>query len=266
MRLNNKKLSKSMVFSGGEVHVSIPDLGECDKIEVETKLTSSDKIMELILTKDALDFYYPRSSKHLKILYLPYARQDRRCCHGESDSGMQFVSMLNTMRFDSVTCADIHSSTTKSAINSRLNEITSLDILSDYNGMDMYDAVVSPDAGAAEKVRSISDHLNFYFIQAEKYRDPETGHLSNTNIVSNTDIIGGKRLLIIDDICDGGGTFILLVKELLKHKPLSISLYVTHGIFSKGLQVLYDAGIERIITTNSFCELLPNERLIIIEE
>jgi ribose-phosphate pyrophosphokinase len=31
-----------------------------------------------------------------------------------------------------------------------------------------------------------------------------------------------------------------------------VYLYATHGIFSKGLDVLFDDGIDLIITTNSF--------------
>ena len=53
-----------------------------------------------------------------------------------------------------------------------------------------------------------------------------------------TDIIKGKNVLILDDICDGGGTFMLAGKELLKYKPNNLGLCITHGIFSKGVDTL----------------------------
>ncbi len=56
-----------------------------------------------------------------------------------------------------------------------------------------------------------------------------------------------QKVLICDDLADGGATFIRIMDML---RPLSkeVTLYVTHGIFSKGLKVLKDSGINRIFT------------------
>ena len=74
------------------------------------------------------------------------------------------------------------------------------------------------------------------------------------NIVKNFEV----EFLITDDICDGGATFISLVEELKQAFPevfatrkVNINLFVTHGIFRNGTNDLYDAGVTRIITTNS---------------
>ena len=48
----------------------------------------------------------------------------------------------------------------------------------------------------------------------------------------------GRNCLIVDDICDGGGTFIPLAKKLKNAGAKTVTLYVTHGIFSKGLDPL----------------------------
>lgn len=60
--------------------------------------------------------------------------------------------------------------------------------------------------------------------------------------------LNDKNILIVDDICDGGATFMLLTKDLYKRGAKSINLFVTHGIFSKGLKPLKEAGINRIFT------------------
>ena len=44
--------------------------------------------------------------------------------------------------------------------------------------------------------------------------------------------------MIVDDTCDGGRTFIELAKVLRARNAGKIELYVTHGIFSKGLKEL----------------------------
>ena len=77
----------------------------------------------------------------------------------------------------------------------------------------------------------------------EKVRDQLTGNIVRYKIVGEP---VGKNVLIIDDICDGGMTFKLLAKDLLAAGAKSVVLFVTHGLFSKGLQTLKDSGIQRI--------------------
>ena len=47
-------------------------------------------------------------------------------------------------------------------------------------------------------------------------------------------------LIIVDDICDGGTTFIKLAQRIDEkiYGRYRLDLYVTHGIFSRGLDVL----------------------------
>jgi len=64
--------------------------------------------------------------------------------------------------------------------------------------------------------------------------------------------INGKTVLIIDDICQGGRTFVELAKALKYEEPnVEIHLFVTHGFFSNGLHDLIQAGITKFITTDS---------------
>jgi len=58
----------------------------------------------------------------------------------------------------------------------------------------------------------------------------------------------GDRVLIIDDICDGGRTFIEITKLLLQAGVESVSLHVSHGLFSQGIDVLKEAGIKTVYT------------------
>ena len=108
--------------------------------------------------------------------------------------------------------------------------------------------LVSPDKGAFSKVKALATTLGgIPFIKADKVRDPETGDLSGFSYEGS---VQGLDLLIVDDICDGGGTFVGLAKILKEGGAKSISLYVSHGIFSKGLKVL-DGAIDAVYTTDS---------------
>lgn len=64
-----------------------------------------------------------------------------------------------------------------------------------------------------------------------------------------------KNILIVDDLCDGGATFIAEAEYLKKHYPEKIlSLFVVHGLFTKGLEQLLEY-FDEIICTNSYQDI-----------
>lgn len=114
------------------------------------------------------------------------------------------------------------------------------------------DCLCCPDVSAWNRLSSLKQdvlYLNLYqSIVLEKERDPATGEIKGLKFAEGSYQPNGEDdILIVDDICDGGRTFIEAAR-LLKPMCNSISLYVTHGIFSKGLDVLTEAGISRIYT------------------
>ena len=92
----------------------------------------------------------------------------------------------------------------------------------------------APDKGASIKVASVANGYTDNIIQLSKCRDVSTGNIQGIDIVSGD--VKDKDILIIDDICDGGMTFISAAEELKYNGAKSVSLYVTHGIFSKGVR------------------------------
>ncbi len=105
----------------------------------------------------------------------------------------------------------------------------------------LHDTICYPDKGATDKYySSFPYHAS---VVCTKNRDPLTGYISEITCKGS---IKNRKILIIDDICDGGMTFILIAKKLLKEGALTVSLYVSHGIFSKGKKVLHNSGILNI--------------------
>jgi ribose-phosphate pyrophosphokinase len=88
----------------------------------------------------------------------------------------------------------------------------------------------------------------------DKYRHQSSGAITEHKILSGVEPINypdGAKLLVIDDLCDGGATFISIAKVLKKVFPNpDLHLYVTHGGFSRGKEVLTDVGY-KVYTTNS---------------
>lgn len=102
-----------------------------------------------------------------------------------------------------------------------------------------------PDHGAHARYQEIID-ADTTPIVFRKDRDPSTGEIVGM-VVDMGSVEKKDIVLIVDDICDGGRTFIEVAKVLTAVTP-EVHLYVSHGIFSKGLGVLRDAGIKRIFT------------------
>ena len=91
-----------------------------------------------------------------------------------------------------------------------------------------------------------------------KNRDPFTGEITHTSISGSTgDETKPQTHIIFDDICDGGRTFIELAKVLRRNTAHHdrIVLAVTHGLFTKGVDVVLE-HVDAIYTTNSCANIL----------
>ena len=73
--------------------------------------------------------------------------------------------------------------------------------------------------------------------------------------------LASKQVIIFDDLCDGGGTFIGAVAPLKEKGAEFITLAITHGLFSKGVDCLIEGGISHIITTNSYQDQIEHPSL-----
>lgn len=242
----NLKDFKSFTFPGGERHFQIdspPPLSDY----LVAHLRNSDDIMSLMLVTSYLK-EHNRQPPNLYLPYIPYARQDRATTEGSPFSLKVFAGMLNSLEYQKVHVYEPHSDVASALINNC--RVVHMDNPVKQFMQDCGDqfTLVAPDASATKRVQRITDDA---FVQAIKRRDPATGKLFIEIITGE---IAGRACLIIDDICDGGATFIPLAQWLTDCGAKSVSLFVAHGLFSKGFEHLEKAGISRFGTTDSFYE------------
>jgi ribose-phosphate pyrophosphokinase len=237
-----------MVFPGGEPHISVSNTKEVEEITVRIK--SFEDVGKLLVLTDALKRTGAKEI-HVTIPYFPGARQDRVANWGEALTVKIYADIINAQEYSSVTIADPHSEVVVALLNNV--RVRSLAWISAVQGLDRHifkdTVLICPDAGAFKRVESLKRLTHLPMVQCTKHRDTKTGHLSS--FVVHTDTLEGQKCVIVDDICDGGGTFLMLAPELRKKGAKKVSLFVTHGIFSKGLSHLYSA-MDLIVTTNSF--------------
>lgn len=256
----NIKLSqgtiKAMTFSGGERHITLEGVIPFSAINVVARLQNSNDLMDLLLVSDALDRLRCRKH-HLTIPYFPYGRQDRVCNEGEALSVKVVSDLINNLKFNDVEVWHPHSPVTGALLNNCTEYypysekyIRAIMESVDFSG----DCVlVAPDAGAAKMVNQLSKVLGKQMVTATKVRDTKTGEISQTRVQGLDDIVitDEMKFLIVDDICDGGRTFMRLAKELrLSYGVKQVDLLVTHGIFSQGIEAL-DWDINNVYYTNS---------------
>lgn len=202
---------------------------------------------ELIHLAQIVDLFRSTGPRviNLYIDYLPYARQDKPVSNNTTFALHSFMKLLSTLELDKVTVLDPHSDVWQRYGKFEKRHNDSFEYIKNTIKLCNPDAVCYPDAGA--RIRYDWYGLISDRISAEKIRNQRTGELSDCKIYGD---VLNKSILIIDDICDGGKTFINLAQELKAKGAKEINLYVTHGIFSNGLGILFQNEIKRIFTKN----------------
>lgn len=248
-------LLEFMSFPGGERHVRLPvqhpgwAMSTAEAVwAIEARIYTPADIMDLLLTHDALKRALPAGVRLSLVLpYVPYARQDRVAVAGEPLSLKVFCGLINAMGFASVEIWDPHSDVTPALLDNVVVAPTPqlmINALAPSGNASLLRtcAFVAPDAGARKRVSELAKHFKTEVVFAEKVRDPVTGKLSGAQVQGP---LPERPLLIVDDICDGGGTFIQLAQALREQTSQPLYLYVTHGLFTKGIEVLqpYFKGI-----------------------
>jgi ribose-phosphate pyrophosphokinase len=212
---------------------------------------SSEDTEILILLKDALDRIGHGKYAKLEIPYMPYSRQDRVTEEGASFALKCFADIINSLNFKEVITLDAHSQATELLFNNLTNVDQSEFLRSILENEEQIDCIIAPDAGAYKKVYETCSKLpdkikkRITVVCAQKVRNVRNGEIIGMEI--DPFKLDGKECLVLDDICDGGRTFIELAKGIEKCSnglPIcapefeNIQLAVTHGIFSKGRKEL----------------------------
>lgn len=179
----------------------------------------------------------------LMLPYLPAARADR----GTPPAGAAYAGLVNAMRPGRVIAIDPHSLASRDWYPD-LVPVPATAVIGRALMGRVYDAVIAPDKGALDRANAVAAQLGCKVARAEKERDFATGRITGMRILDATPS-WGTRYLVVDDICDGGGTFVGLA-QMLNLPKTQLDLWVTHGIFSGKAGQLHE-HYGRIYTTDS---------------
>ena len=248
---------KTMLFPDGQPHIKIDALqaekaNKQQPLRILTRLNNANDLLMALFVKNTLD-YMGFENIELHVSYLLAARMDRVMLDGEPFSLKVISAILNQAGFKKIRIFDPHSEVTTALIDRSYavtNHFFVQDALRDYAGRHpgVKPCLVSPDAGALKKIHKLAQFLNVEdVVECMKERDVKTGAL--TNFKAMTDDLNGQTCFIVDDICDGGGTFAGTAKMLKEKGAGKVHLIVSHGIFSRGTAI---EAIDEIYTTDSY--------------
>jgi ribose-phosphate pyrophosphokinase len=187
----------------------------------------------------------------LIIPHIPGARQDRLKWEGDWLFTLKSVAkMINERNYKKVVTLDPHSLATETIIDRLIIPNIRLRHCMETAGVYVrdYAAIIAPDLGAQKRAQEAAKHFDLPVFQASKVRDPKTNKLSGFHFYDH--LVPDSHYLVVDDLCDAGGTFIGLAEEAKKVYGVTLDLFVTHGLFTKGTSTLLQ-NYNNLISTDS---------------
>lgn len=235
-------------FADKEIFVRINDnvRGEDVFVIQSTSYPANDHLMELLVCIDALTRASARRITTV-IPYFGYARQDRKTDGRTPISAKLVANLISTAGADRVLTIDLHAGQIQGFFDIPTDNLIAApvierDIRERFHVNDL--TVVSPDVGGVVRARSLADRLEAGLAIVDKRRS-KPGESEVMNIIGD---VTGRRCVMIDDICDSGGTLINAAKALREAGANEVSAYVTHGVLSNNaVQRIEESTLNEIV-------------------
>lgn len=237
---NNKGDIKYSIFRfpDGEAQIKLEEFSHKDKIQVVCRITNAE---ELFIVSQVIDILNRHEVIYdLFITYLMGMRMDRVMDFNRPFTLKVIANILSNAK--AISILEVHSDITSTLLNANIVSHSWSQLLCHYQ-------IIFPDEGAKNRYKH---KVIPPVITCNKVRDLESGKILGIKI-DNPISIAGDPLLIYDDLCDGGGTFCGIAKELNKLGiPKSrLNVAVTHMVNRKGIENL-SANFNHVWFTNSY--------------
>jgi ribose-phosphate pyrophosphokinase len=221
-------------FNDQEIFVEVYEnvRGEDMYIIQPTSNPANDNLMELLIMADALR----RSSADritAVIPYFGYARQDRRAKARTPITAKLVANMITEAGIDRVLTLDLHATQIQGFFdipvdNLYASPVFALDIEHHFRGRVKDLMIISPDVGGVARARELAKRINAPLAIVDKRRE-KAGEVAEMTVIGNVE---GKVCLIVDDMCDTGGTLCKAADTLMAAGATEVHAYTTHGVMS----------------------------------
>lgn len=259
INLTNQTGCKITTFPDGEKHVTVNELNRRIPVSIYCRITCADDLFCLMQVADVVN-RQEMIIDNLFIGYLMSMRCDRLFDINRPFSLKLIAGIINNIGAKRVNIVEPHSLTSLMLIKDSVGVLSTAEFFvkellrSKEKNLDA--VVVLPDNGALNRYQI---HGRYPYIVCNKERDAETGKLLSFSVNVGETECKDKDLVLLDDLCDGGGTFVGLAPKLRELAPKSLSLLVTHAIQLDGIRKVAEA-YDHVYITNSY-KAWENEEL-----
>ena len=270
-------------FSNTEIRVEIKEnIRNEDVFIIQTggyndDYSINDFIMECLIMIDACKRSMAKSITLIMPCYA-YARQDKKDESRAPISAKLFANLLETAGINRLVVMDLHASQIQGFFDIPVDNIYSFPIMNEYFKTNYFKdltqeqiqeqyVLVSPDAGAIKRTLKFAKLMKLNAVFMHKERNYEVSNtVDNMFIVGNPEALKNKIAIILDDMCDTGGTLVKCASLLKENGASNVICCVTHGILSgSAISRIQDSpAIDTMIVTNSM-EQADFEKLKIID-
>ena len=218
---------------------------------VQSTHSPTDNLMELLLMIDAVR----RASADKVIAVLPYygyARQDRKDRPRVAIGSKLVANMLVAAGADRVITMDLHAPQIQGYFDIPVDHLDSSAVFIPYiQNLRLENLTfAAPDVGAANRIREIASYFEVDMVICDKHR-------KRANEIASMQVIGdveGRDIVLIDDICDTGGTLAKSAALLKEKGARSVRALITHPVLSgKAYENIENSVLEELVV----CDTIP---------
>ncbi len=238
-------------FSDGEFNFQIDEnVRGADVFIVQPTCPPTDKnLMELLIMIDA----FRRASAErvtAVIPYFGYARSDKKDRPRVPIASKLVANLIATAGAHRVLTMDLHAAQIQGYFDIPVDHLFAAPEIIHYYQENPIEnlIVVTPDTGGAERARAYAKRLDTGMALCDKRRE-------KANVAEVMNVVGdvrGKNCLIIDDMCDTGGSICKVAEALRKAGAEEVHACFTHAVLSgTAVERLGNSDIKQIVVTNT---------------
>jgi ribose-phosphate pyrophosphokinase len=239
-------------FSDGEFQPIFKDSIRGDYVFlVQSTFAPSDNLMELLMMIDAAR---RASAGYITavIPYFGYARQDRKDKPRVSIASKLVANLLTVAGANRVMTMDLHAPQIQGFFDIPMDHLDSSPIFIPYIENLKLDNLIfaAPDVGSTNRVREVAKYFEVDMVICDKQR-------KRANEVAAMTVIGDvkdRNVVLIDDICDTGGTLAKSAQILRERGALSVRAFCTHPVLSgSAIENIGNSELEELVV----CDTIP---------
>jgi len=218
---------------------------------VQSTYAPTDNLMELLLMIDAAR----RASAYKIIAVIPYygySRQDRKDKPRVAIGSKLVANLLTAAGTDRVITMDLHAPQIQGYFDIPVDHLDSSAVFIPYiQNLKLENLTfAAPDVGAANRIREIANYFEVEMVICDKHR-------KRANEIASMMVIGdveGRDIVLIDDICDTGGTLAKSASLLKEKGARSVRALITHPVLSgNAYENIENSVLEELVV----CDTIP---------